>query len=300
MKNIKSKGYILVHEHLFNLYPYSKTEENTKYALKLLDKVSKYNIDYIVDLTPYASLNKYLDIIDNSPVEIICCIGFYCGRQVKASDKRKTVEELYQSLRNKYIKGISNRKIKPGIIKIATNSRNQLKDYECRFINAAIKLSNEFNLPIAFHCPNNTYDHFCELLKMGVNPRLLMICHYEKQYNKLSSEQFISEALTIANSGSFLQINDFGTVPKSKKTKAIMKFVESLIIEGYTKNILLSSDCNWKWKNGSPCLNQGNLNLGYNYLFEYTIPLLQSIGISARDITNILENNPRRLLNIIS
>ncbi|WP_333638084.1 hypothetical protein [Tissierella praeacuta] len=46
MKNIKSKGYILVHEHLFNLYPYSKTEENTKYVLKLLDKDSIIEKDF--------------------------------------------------------------------------------------------------------------------------------------------------------------------------------------------------------------------------------------------------------------
>ena len=52
--DVEELGLTLIHEHIFNNYPYYKEQENTDFALKQLNLLKKFNVKTIVDLTPYA------------------------------------------------------------------------------------------------------------------------------------------------------------------------------------------------------------------------------------------------------
>ena len=294
-KDQGDRKIILIHEHIFNLYPRGKKKESIEFTLKSLERLNEVGVEYIVDLTPYANVNQFLDIIKNTPIKILCCIGFYCGRFVSSDDKKKSVQELYNELRAKYTNGMGKEKIKPFILKIATNT-NIMKPYEKRFAMAAIKLSNEYDIPIAFHCPFNTFFHYNELLQMGVNPKRLIICHFEKQYTRMSEDEFFTYADKIVCKGSYIQLNDFGTKYNSLKAQSIFGLLKKLIDARREDNILLSSDCSWTWKQGEPKFKSGNLNMGYNYLFDYTIPYAKKIGIEEKKINKILTYNARNVL----
>lgn len=297
VENNKELGAILLHEHVFNLYPSGKKMVNTEFTLGLLNQLGLYNVRYIVDLTPYANVNRYLDIIDSSPIPIICSIGFSYGRHVSSKDRKKSTDELYQEMEQLYLYGIGKRKLQPGIIKLSTNTKDQ-KDYEQRFASAAIRLSNKYSLPIAYHCPFNTYANFCKLLEMGINPTRLMICHYENQYSRIMKSDYLRQAVEIASIGSYLQLSDFGTKASSQKSKYAVDLLKNLVDNGLTEKVLLSSDCNWTWKEGLPQIKTGNMELGYRYLFEYTLPLLRRNGIDDKVINLILKTNPQHFMNL--
>lgn len=297
MENFLNSKITLIHEHVFNLYPSTQKEINTSFTLDLLNKLVPYNVGCIVDLTPYANINKYMDIIKSSPITIICCIGFSYGKHVSAQDRRKSVNELFQKMEYSYLNGMGKAKICPQIIKIATNTCD-LKEYEKRFAQAAILLSNKYFLPIAYHCPFNTYINYQRLLGLGLNSEKLMVCHYENQYSKMEKSVFLKQAIEMIKKGSYLQFNDFGTKTDSLKAQRITDLLNHIIENGFSENVLLSSDCNWTWKKGLPQMKKGNKNLGYRYLFDYTIPLLTKSGINIKIIERILTENPKRFLSI--
>ena len=297
MGNSKELGVILIHEHVFNLYPSGKKTKNEEFTLDLLNQLATYNVGCIVDLTPYANLNIYIEIRDSSPIPIICSVGFSYGKHVSSKDKKKSVDELYQEIEYSYLHGVSKRKLQPRFIKLATNTK-EMKDYERRFALASIALSNKYSIPIAYHCPFNTYSNFCELLEMGANPAKLMICHYENQYARMEKDDFLRQAIEITSIGSYLQLNDFGSNEASQKAKCIVGLLKHLLDNGFANRVLLSSDCNWTWKKGVPQLKRGNMMLGYRYLFEYTLPLLKRNGIDDDSVELILKSNPESFINL--
>ncbi len=291
MENNKETGTVLLHEHVFNLYPSEEKIKNEAFTLELLEELVSYNVRYIVDLTPYADVSRYTEIIDSSPIPIKCCIGFSYGRHVSEKDKRKSVDTLYEEMEHAFLYGIGKRKLRPSIIKLSTNTK-ELKDYEWRFASAAICLSNKYSLPVAYHCPFNTYSNYCNLLDLGINPERLMICHYENQYSRMAKNAYLKQAVEIAAMGSYVQFNDFGTKAASQKSKDTVDLFKNLLDHGHKEKILLSSDCNWTWKKGVPQLKNGNMKLGYRYLFEYTLPLLRKNGIEDSVLNLILNSNP--------
>lgn len=297
MEQTNKSGVILLHEHVFNLYPFAEQAKNNAFTLDLLKQVSAYNVRYIVDLTPYADLNRYTEIIVSSPIPIKCCIGFSYGRHISSQDKKKSIDELYQDLEHAFLCGIGSQKLQPSIIKLSTNTKKP-KDYELRFAAASIALSNKYVIPIAYHCPFHTYSNYCKLLELGIDPAKLMVCHYENQYTRMTKHDFLTQATQIVSMGSYLQFNDFGTKDSSQKAICAVDLLKHLLDHGFAENILLSSDCNWTWKNGVPKLKNGNKNLGYRYLFEYTLPLLKRNGIEDQVIQFILSSNPERFLNL--
>lgn len=297
MGNNEELGAILLHEHVFNLYPASKKAENNEFTLGLLNQLARYNVKYIVDLTPYANVNQYTEILDSSPIPIKCCIGFSYGKHVSDKDKKKTIEALYEEMERSFLCGIGKRKLQPSIIKLSTNTKEP-KDYELRFASAAIRLSNKYSLPIAYHCPFNTYSNYCKLLDVGIDPTKLMICHYENQYLRMRKSDYLEQAVKIVSMGSYLQLNDFGTRESSQKSKYAVDLFKNLLDNGFEDNMILSSDCNWSWKKGIPQLKNGNKKLGYRYLFEYTLPLLKKNGIEDTVIQLILNSNPERFMNL--
>lgn len=108
-----------------------------------------------------------------------------------------------------------------------------MKPYERRFAMAAMKLSNESGIPIAFHCPSfNTFFHYNEMLQMGMDPNRLIICHFEKQYTRMSEDELFFYADKIVYSGSYLQLNDFGTKYHSPKAQSAFRLLKKLLDAG--------------------------------------------------------------------
>ena len=62
-KHKESLGVTLVHEHVFNRYPFHKRNVSEEFTLNELKKLERYNVKTIVDLTPYTPIGNYERII---------------------------------------------------------------------------------------------------------------------------------------------------------------------------------------------------------------------------------------------
>lgn len=288
---------ILVHEHVFNRYPFWKQEIMEEEVLKELNAIHDEGITVICDLTAYTKPYNYYKVIENSPVKILSCAGFYTPRYVSNQLKKQDVDTLAQSIRKTIIQGSGKKEIKPGILKVAAESY-QLSYVEKKFFSVIAMLSDEFDLPVALHAPKGTYDHAYELISLGIKPNRLFVAHIENGItSETEFEKRIQEALKIMGLGAFVQLADFGCTRTSKKRKAALSFASKLIDRGYIEQLLLSADSCWRFKEGQFVVKESNLGDGkhYTYTKNFIIPLLQQLYHS-RDIEQIiLSDNARKL-----
>jgi len=296
-------GLTLVHEHIFNKFPINRQEESLSFTKKELEKLQKYGVETIIDLTPYTNLNIYEEIINSSPVQIICCIGFYLPKYIKASDKSLSQELLITQLSKKIEKGIGKLKIKPGILKIAGN-HNILTSLEEKIYSVIGSLQNKYSLPIASHSPKGSYEQFNVLVKNGANPKKIFFAHLDqgflgKKFNLVDRQREIDFLL---KQGSFIQFSEFGNTTEFKTQRLLImkKILLDICNKGFINQILISSDSNWRWKRGKICLKNSykrGIPNSFEYTFKIIIPYLRSIGFKENQIDEILIENPRLLFS---
>ena len=274
---INNNDRILIHEHIFNRFPYWKREKMEKEVLKELHLAFDQGITVICDLTAYTKPYNYYEIIEKSPIKIISCIGFYTSRYVPAQQKRQTEDALFQTYKNMIEEGIGINKIKPGILKIAAGSY-QLNSYEEEFFSVVSALSKEYCLPVALHAPRGAYSHVTRLLSKGVNPNKLFVAHVENGItSRIEYEKRFREAIKILEMGAYVQLADFGCTENSKKKSKGLSFTSGLIDLGFINQLLLSADSCWRFKNGEFMVKEHNLGNGkhYTYTKEFILPSLQ-------------------------
>ncbi len=288
---------VLVHEHIFNIFPWQCRNESESKSIEMVNSAFCKGYNLIVDLTPYTNVYNYYNVIDNSNAYIVSCTGFFTGKYVKAKYKKQTIEELCVKMEKDILVGVGKRHIKPGIIKIGTNTED-LKDFEERFFKSSILISNKYNLPIAVHLTKNFMGHYNFLLKNNVNSKKLMILHSEKNIDKMDYQVFLNELISVCRNQGYLQFSDFGTDTKSKKSKLMAKMIMDLIELGYINNILISNDCNWRWKKFKMIIrNEDKKNIrDYLYVENFVLPLLRYYGVREESIFKILHDNPIEFL----
>lgn len=294
---IRDSDRILVHEHVFNRYPYWHQSQMEEYVLRELVKASEQGISVICDLTAYTKPYNYYRIIEESPVSIVSCLGFYTQRYIPSEFKHKSADELIRLYSKIIEKGIGSKKIKPGILKVAAQS-SELSSLESVFFRVVSKLSVEYNLPIAVHAPKGTYGHVCTLISEGAKPEKIFAAHIESSITKEAEFNLrLQEAMDILRLGSYVQLADFGCTPSSKKCIKGLAFAEEIILSGYLGQLLLSGDSSWRWKDKEFVVKEFNHGDGkhYTYAKEFILDMLQR-KMPQYDFEYILLNqNPQKL-----
>lgn len=291
---INCHDQILVHEHIFNKFPYWMQTSMENFVLSELNKAYLKGITVICDLTAYTKPYNYYEIIEKSPIKLVSCIGFYTPKYISAQQRNASFLELTNSLSKQIEKGIGRKQIKPGILKIAAQGDN-LSALETKLFKVIALLSKEYNLPIALHAPKGAYHHTKILLNEGVSPEKLFVAHIE---NGISNTEIydskILEAKAIIQEGSWIQLADFGCSSTTKKAKINFQFAADLIYNGYLSKMLLSGDTCWRCKNQQFLLKDYNHGgKSYSYTKEYIIPILQTI-MNKENLEQIfLHDNPQ-------
>lgn len=287
-------GKTLLHEHVFNRFPIGYKEANNIYTLELLQKCKKSGIDTIVDLTPYNNIGYYDEIIEKSPLNIIGCIGFYLERYMSSEIRRMDYDKLLSNTTKKIENGMGKKKYRPAIIKVACSGIG-ITDSEKKFLKVAAKVSSEYNMPIAVHSPEGVFGHYKYLVDYGANPQKIVMSHSEFNINEDNYEERIKEINDVIKMGGYLLFSKFGTNYTGERAKRTFGFVFDIINQGNIEHLLISSDCNWKWKNGIPRLQNGK-NTDYSYAMNYICPGLINMGVNKDDLRIMLENNPQKIL----
>lgn len=297
--NTEKMGITLMHEHIFNLYPYYKEKENTEYVKKQIERLKKFNVSTIVDLTPYAKIGSYKNFISQCDINIICAVGFFLDKYVPSSYKSLSVSDLVEILSKKIEVGIGENKYKPGIIKIAANSP-KLSDCQKNFFETAVILQKKYKLPIATHSPHGGLEHLKILTEMGANPEHLYLSHLENEINDNNFESKVHEIKNIMDRKANIVLTNFGVNDRGSRYKNSIKLMEYLKNSSLLSQTLISADCNWRWKGNVLKLRDSQFNgteKTYSYVFDFIIPALKKVCFTNNDIDQILIYNPKRIFD---
>lgn len=298
--SLVSSDRVLIHEHVFNRFPFKLQSKMETYVLNELTKIYQQGVTIICDLTAYTKPYNYYKIIEQSPVKIVSCVGFYTPRYVPAQQKKQSYDALLKSFSKSVENGIGIRKIRPGILKVAAQT-SKLSETEEKQFSVIAALSVEYGLPIAIHAPDGALNHVRYLIAAGAKPEKIFVAHIEKgivsetEYNKR-----LIEANQILSLGAYVQLSDFGCSQKSKKCLAGISFISDLINKGHIHKLLISADSCWRWKNGSFVVKDYNFGSGkhYTYTKDFSLPLIEQVvsDINAEQV--LLCDNPVRLFSL--
>jgi phosphotriesterase-related protein len=277
--NTDSMGITLMHEHVFNLYPYYKEKENTEYVKKQIEKLRIFNVGTIVDLTPYAKIGSYKNFINQCDINIICAIGFYIDKHIPASYKNASVSELVEKLSKKIEVGIGENKYKPGVIKIAA-SNPKLSDRQKRFYEAATILHKNYRIPLATHSPSGGLEHLKVLIQMGAIPEHLYLSHLENEIDDINFDLKIHDIENVLENNANIVITNFGTNDVCSRYKNSIKLLQYLKDNSFLSQTLISADSNWRWKGNAIKLRDSHINgvkKTYSYVFDFIVPALKNL-----------------------
>lgn len=297
--NTENMGITLMHEHVFNLFPYYKEKENTEYVKKQIEKLKAFNVETVVDLTPYAKIGSYENFINQCDINIICAMGFFLDKYVPASYKNASVSDLVTKLSKKLEVGIGENKYKPGIIKIAASS-SKLSDRQMRFFEAASILQRKYKIPLATHSPCGGLEHLKILMQMGATPEHIYLSHLENEINDKNFDSAINNIKAVMDSKANIVITNFGVNDRGSRYKSSVKLMEYLKEYGFLAQTLISADSNWRWKGNVLKLRDSQFNgteKTYSYVFDFIIPALRKARFTDYDINQMLISNPKRIFD---
>ena len=290
-------GITLMHEHVFNLYPYYMEKENTEFVIQQIERLKKYNVNTIVDLTPYAKIGAYKKLLQQCDINLICATGFFLDKTVPTSYKRASLDELVEKISKKIECGIGDNKYKPGVLKIAANGE-KLNERQLMFFEVVAILHKKYKIPIATHSPRGALNHLKTLANFGADPKHIYLSHVENEITINNFDQCITQIKQIVEFGSNIVITNFGTNERGTRYKSSIKLMSYLKENDFIKQTLISADSNWRWK-GNKLKLRDSQYIGaektYAYVFEYIIPSLIKIGFKDEDIRYMLIDNPKRI-----
>lgn len=295
----ENMGITLMHEHVFNLYPYYKEKENTEFVKKQIERLRPFNVKTIVDLTPYARISSYKNLISQCDINLICSMGFFLDKYVPASYRNMSVSDLVEKLSKKIEVGIGENRYKPGIIKIAA-SNAKLSDRQMRFFEAAAILQRKYKLPIATHSPHGGLEHLKILIQMGASPEHLYLSHLENEINDNNFDLKIYDIENVMMQKTNIVITNFGVNDRGSRYRNSVKLMEYLKNSGYLSQTLISADCNWRWKGNVLKLRDSQFagaEKTYSYVFDFIVPSLKKGGFTDYDINQMLIFNPKRIFD---
>lgn len=298
-------GFTLMHEHVMavnwgmriTFNNWIDRESIVSKAVNSLLKAKQHGLKTIVDATPI-NLGRDIDILrevaEKSGVQIIAATGLYYTEEPFLSGWESS--RIVDRLMTEVTEGIQGTKIKPGIIKCATGTP-EISDTNKKLLQSAALLHKRTGLPVTTHSSSMDKNGLAQqkiLLDEGVEPRKLIIghCGETTDFNYLES---------LLGKGSYIGLDRFGLdmlCPMKIRADTLI----DLCMKGYEKQIVLSQDHNsyidWWPPEVLPVFNQHNApRWSYHYLMEDVIPYLKERGVSDKQISSIMVDNPKRIFS---
>ncbi len=304
-------GITLIHEHIHcsqseqaDSASISVDERKSAAAecARVLEEVKSYGLASILDATPI-DLGRDVELIKEvsaaSGINIVCSTGFY--RETYEHDsvithetqKRKTVDEMYELFTREITRGIEGTGIKAGAIKVGTGN-GRISEYERKVLTAAARAQKDTGVPIITHTEAGTMglEQAELLISEGADPKRIMIGHR-------GADTDLRHHINVMDKGGNIAFDRFGI--EIETTDALREaIIIGLIGIGYADRIIMSHDY---------IVNQPGTTLesrkawkatGFNWslehIFENVIPALKKAGITDDTIDTMMVKNPRRLL----
>ena len=287
-------NYTLMHEHIFiDLSVIKKNDDCRldckKETIKELKKLYKNGVRNIVEVTNIGigrDIEYIEEVSKESGMNILIATGFYKEPFLPEEVSTKTVEELAQRLIEEITIGVDGTRKKASIIGEIGTSKGEMTKLEEKVFRASAKAQIETGVPITTHTTLGTYglEQVMLFKKLGVDLKKVIIGHVDLSGNEKYIETLLETGVNI----------EFDTIGKLSYLSDEIRadILANLILKGWEDKIVLSMDITRK----SHMEYLGGV--GYNYLFETFIPMLEERGVGKGSIEKMLRDNPNRILEI--
>ncbi len=301
-------GRTLMHEHIFVLSPeIEKTtgewDESTQVALAAdkLRELKEHGIDTLVDLT-VIGLGRYipriLEVVRQVPdINVVVATGVYTYNDVPMYfhfQGPRTIlggsEPMVDLFVREITEGIGETGVRAGILKCASDRPGLTQGVE-RVLRAVAQAHRATGVPITTHTPTPPEPWGLEQQRVfkeeGVDLSRVVIGHSGGTVNT-------DYHLSLIDNGSYLGFDHFGLpgITLEERVDAVAR----LCTRGYAERIVLSHDamCFVDWFPRS--VMDATQTWRWTYISDVVLPEMRARGISEADITTMLVDNPRRIL----
>ncbi|WIX84164.1 phosphotriesterase-related protein [Amycolatopsis carbonis] len=305
-------GKVLMHEHIFVLspefvanYPEHDGFDESMHvpeAIAKLQALKDAGIDTIVDPT-VIGLGRYVPRVQKVAAEV--------GLQIVVATGLYTYNDVphYLSLRGPgtmlggddplvamfvgdITEGIAGTDVKAGILKCATDEPGLTPGVE-RVLRAVAKAHRATGVPIMTHTHAGTrrgLEQQDVFESEGVDLSRVLIGHSGDSAD-------LGYLTALADRGSLLGMDRFGVdvyLPFEQRVATVAAMCE----RGYARSMVLSHDasCYFDWLE-APVREAVLPNWHYLHITNDVLPALRERGVSEADLTTMLVDNPRRLLD---
>jgi phosphotriesterase-related protein len=301
-------GSTLMHEHIFVLSPdiektaaeWDEAAEQAR-AVQKLRELKQHGIDTMVDLT-VVGLGRYIPriatIAEQVPeINVVVATGVYTYNEVPMffhfrgpgtvlGGSEPMIDLFVREIRD----GIGETGVRPGILKCATDRPGLTPGVE-RVLRAVARAHRETGVPITTHTPTPPEPWGLEQQRVfreeGVDLGRVVIGHSGGTVNT-------AYHLELIDNGSYLGFDHFGIpgITLEERVDAVAR----LCARGFAERIVLSHDamCFVDWF--PRALIDRSQSWRWTYISDEVLPVMRSRGITDTQITTMLVDNPRRIL----
>ncbi len=287
-------GATYIHEHLSIDLSTQKKDEDARYDTEKeiteeLALLKKKGISSLVEVTNRGMGRNPLviqKIAKESGLQVIASTGFYKEPFLPEYVYQMSEAELAALIVKDLTKGMEDTGVKAHVIGEIGTSHNTVTPMEEKIFKACALAHVETGKPMSTHTTLGTMGLWqTEFLKKnGVNMKHLVIGHLD-----LSADQ--EYHLKIAEYGCYLAFDTIGKVSYQSEENRVA-CLKNLIAHGHLHQIVMSEDLTRK----SHLSKRGGI--GYAYLLDHFLPKLREAGITQEQVRVILEENPRRFLDV--
>lgn len=249
--------------------------------------LAKTGCNLMTDLSPIGYLRSgdlYRRIFRRTGIRVVASTGTYAEAWVPPWFARLGLAEMTRIMRREIEEGIEGQGVRAGIIKVAS-SRRDVTGLARRIFRAAVAVHRRTGVPIICHSHPGIAAHVAFFKEQKVDPDRVALSHVE-------ANTWL-EARAAARAGFMLCFTNIGSewiVPD----EVILAHVAALARQGHERRIMISADFRYRVPDG--VVREVWRTNRYDYVFRSFIPRLRKLGVPARKIERIVEDNPRRFL----
>lgn len=259
-------------------------DETVKEFRLLYDK----GVRNIVDVTNLDMRRnpKYVQkVADLTGLNIVQATGFYTQRFLPPMVEELSIRQLADFMIGEIHNGIAGTNIKAQLIGEIGSSKDGFTPLEKKAFEASVLAHKETLVPISTHTTLGTFGHeqVAFFKERDVDLSRVVIGHVDLSGNA-------EYVLKMLDQGVYVE---FDTVGKENYLPDIQRvnMLKEIEKRGFIDKVFLSMDITRK----SNMLYQGGI--GYTYLLDTFVPMLQENGVSQVFIDNMLRHNPLKFMN---
>ncbi len=303
-------GATLVHEHIFvrNLELEANMPDRewnpaaaVQAAVDGLAALYEQGIRTVVDLTVPGlgrDVRLVAQVAERVPVNIVAATGWYTpdvlplyfrfhgpGRAIAGADP--LTELFVRDIRD----GIAGSGVRAGVLKVVTDIEGITPD-AARIMSAAAVAHRETGVPIATHSDPASRNGLAQqafLVKRGVAAERVIIGH-------CGDSEDLEYLRELMDNGSTIGMDRFGmehVLPDERRVRTVAALLEL----GYVRQIVLSQDAAFYSHVTPPSWRAAAApHWRMDAITQRILPMLRAAGVSSNEITQMMVDNPRQLL----